>query len=265
MEKQAKPYVWQMIREATEALGGDTTNAAVRDWIEEHYPGTNRSTIGCQIIVCTVNHDSRIHYTENMKPRLAEGKYDFLFRPERGKLVNYDPRIHGQWEIAETDEGKLIVREVGTEERPETEGEGECFAAEDHLRDFLVKHLEVIEPGLQLYADDDGADGVEYQTDVGRIDILAVDAQGCMVVIELKVSRGPDSVVGQLMRYKGWLKRHRANSASIRGVIIARHISDRIRYAVADTPDITLKEYDLKLELREVPHVDDNTPDATNM
>ena len=78
-----------------------------------------------------------------------------------------------------------------------------------------------------------------------------------MVVIELKVSKGPDSVVGQLMRYKGWLKRHRAEGASVRGIIVASHISDRIRYAVADLPEISLKQYDLKIELRDVPHVDD--------
>ena len=120
-----------------------------------------------------------------------------------------------------------------------------------------MKHLDTVEPGLQLYSDDEGKDGVEYQTGVGRIDILAVDAQGSMVVIELKVSKGPDSVVGQLMRYKGWLKRHRAEGASVRGIIVASHISDRIRYAVADLPEISLKQYDLKIELRDVPHVDD--------
>ena len=257
MENQIKPYVWQMVREAVEALGGETTNVAVRSWIQDRYPGTNRNTIGCQIIICTVNHDSRVHYTENLKPRLANGKYDFLFRPERGKLIFYDPDVHGQWEIAEVEDGKLVVRLVGLDNSPESQGEGECFAAEAHLRDFLVKHLDTVEPGLQLYSDDEGKDGVEYQTGVGRIDILAVDAQGSMVVIELKVSKGPDSVVGQLMRYKGWLKRHRAEGASVRGIIVASHISDRIRYAVADLPEISLKQYDLKIELRDVPHVDD--------
>jgi RecB family endonuclease NucS len=34
-----------------------------------------------------------------------------------------------------------------------------------------------------------------------RIDILAIDAQGRYVVLELKVSMGFDKVVGQLLRY----------------------------------------------------------------
>jgi len=66
-----------MVKEAVEALGGTTTNIAVRDWILKKYPGTNPTTIGCQIIVATVNHASRIHYPENQKPRLAEAQYDF--------------------------------------------------------------------------------------------------------------------------------------------------------------------------------------------
>ena len=49
----------------------------------------------------------------------------------------------------------------------------------------------------------EGTVGVEYATDVGRIDILAVDAEGGLPVIEPKVSRGPDAVCGQLLRSKG--------------------------------------------------------------
>jgi hypothetical protein len=244
-----------MVKEAVVDLGGETTNVAVRDWIEKHYPGTNRATIGCQMIICTVNHDSRIHYSENSKPRTANSKYDFLYRPERGQLVLYDPQVHGQWEIVKSDSGRMIVQLAGMLE-PAADSEGESFAAEDHLRDYLVNHLDIIEDELQLYVDDDGKDGVEYRTDVGIIDILAVDAHGGLVVIELKVSKGPDAVVGQLLRYKGWLKRHRTTNGKVRGIIVARHFSDRVRYAVADVPDIALKEYDLKIELRDVPHVD---------
>jgi hypothetical protein len=46
MKSQAKPPVWKMVKEAVEALGGTTTNIAVRDWILKKYPGTNPTTIG---------------------------------------------------------------------------------------------------------------------------------------------------------------------------------------------------------------------------
>ena len=35
-----KPYVWQMIRQVIDALGPETTNGAVREWILERWPNT---------------------------------------------------------------------------------------------------------------------------------------------------------------------------------------------------------------------------------
>ena len=87
MSTNSHPFVREMMRQAVEALGSPTTNVAVRDWIEERYPGTNRGTIQAQRIVCTVNQPSRVHYPENRRPRLCDDtRYDFLFCSERGKL-----------------------------------------------------------------------------------------------------------------------------------------------------------------------------------
>lgn len=55
--------------DAVAALGSPTTNVAVRDWIEAHYPGTNLGTIQCQITICTVNQPSRVHYPQGRRPR----------------------------------------------------------------------------------------------------------------------------------------------------------------------------------------------------
>lgn len=115
MNEQNRPYVWQMIRDAVDALGTPTTNVVARDWILERYPGTNKSTIQCQITVCTVNHASRVHYPENQKPRRCNTRYDFLYRPDRGMLERYERQRHGDWEIHEGDDGELIVRPVDGE------------------------------------------------------------------------------------------------------------------------------------------------------
>jgi len=50
-----RPPMWQMVREAVEALGRKATNVAVRHWILERHHGTNENTIQCQIIICTVS------------------------------------------------------------------------------------------------------------------------------------------------------------------------------------------------------------------
>jgi len=250
-----RPPVWRMVKEGIETLGPKTTSVALRNWVLNRYPGTNQNTVQCQIIICTVNHLSRIHYPENKKPRIADGQYDFLFRPVSGEIERYDPALHGRWEIAAKEDGGLCVRSVGEnipieDEMPVPLLSGACFAAENHLRDFLEVNLSVIEDGLQLYAHEDGRAGVEFNTDIGRIDLLAVDRDGGFLVIELKVDRGPDQVCGQIMRYVGWVKRHIAQGRTVRGLIIARHISDRIQYALADVPNVTAREYQLHITLK---------------
>jgi len=78
------------------------------------------------------------------------------------------------------------------------------FAHEKDLQRFLAKNLELIESGLQLYKDDedDQITGLEFPAGDRFIDILAADKSNNYVVIELKVSKGYDRVVGQLLRYR---------------------------------------------------------------
>ena len=110
MSRNSYPYVREMMREAVEALGSPTTNTAVQDWIAERYPGTNQATVQAHCIMCCVNQPSRAHYPENQRPRVADDpRYDFLFRPERGKLEWYDPEKHGVWTIEQDDEGKFAI------------------------------------------------------------------------------------------------------------------------------------------------------------
>ena len=264
MSTGSRPPIWKMLREAIDALGGAATNVELKDWVLQHYPGTNPLSIQAQTVVCTVNHASRVHFPENRKPRLADTQYDFLFRPERGRLERYDPARRGQWELFEREDGRIGVRRAGepgeqaSDEReaaPEATAPaaGSAFAAEAHLRDYLARNLQAIEPGLQLYSDEAGTTGVEYQTPVGFIDILAVDRDGGFVVIELKLSKGPDSVAGQVLRYKNWVAKHLAEGHKVRGIIVARHISERVLYSLLSDPDVSVREYEIEVRLRNVP------------
>ena len=73
------------------------------------------------------------------------------------------------------------------------------------------------------------------------------------MVIELKVSRGYDRVVGQLLRYMAWIKRNLAEpNQSVRGVIIAREISDDLLLAASLVQGVKLYNYMMSVSLSQV-------------
>jgi hypothetical protein len=141
-----------------------------------------------------------------------------------------------------------------SEARAETDSDaGPAFGLEYQLRDFLAQNLNAIVLGgekLRLFVDATGRDGIEYPTAVGPIDILAVDSKGGFVVFELKRARSPDHAVGQLTRYMGWIKETIGKGQQVRGVIVAREIGAKLRYAVSVIPNTKLFEYEVQSTLR---------------
>ena len=80
-----------------------------------------------------------------------------------------------------------------------------------------------------------------------------LEGDGNYVVIELKVSRGYDRVVGQILRYISWIRRHHAESTqTVRGMIVCRDVSEDLLLACADVPQVRLFEYDLSVTIRQV-------------
>lgn len=124
------------------------------------------------------------------------------------------------------------------------------FALEAHLRDFLAKNLERIEPGLRLNNSAENM-GIEYPVGGGRIDLLAVDRNGKYVVIELKLSQGRNKALGQLIYYMSWVDRHLGNGPC-RGFIIASEITDELTLAVARVPGVSLAKYKMNFAIEPV-------------
>lgn len=258
-----QPPVWEMIKFAVSELGGECTYSAIKAKVRSVYGDVvNDSSMTCSIISGSVNHLSRIHYSENKKCRLANTKYDYLFNVGRGRVVWYEPEKHGVWEIVQATDGDLAVvlaDEIGensvtivqaAEAAGETNG---MFAMEAHLRDYLAKTLPRLpehSAPLSLYRTEE-RDGVEFQTDVGPIDILAT-YDGDFYVIELKAGRGPDAALGQVLRYMGWVKIHLAVNKNVFGIVVASDIGKKLRYAVTQVPSVRLMEYDLAVTLRAV-------------
>jgi hypothetical protein len=127
------------------------------------------------------------------------------------------------------------------------------FAYEADLKNYLAKNLSVLAEGLTLY-EEEGIVGIEFPAGGRFIDILARDSSGNLVVIELKVSRGYDRVVGQLMRYMAWIATNQAEAGQkVRGMIVARSISADLKLACSLVNNIELFEYELSLSLKRIP------------
>jgi RecB family endonuclease NucS len=81
--------------------------------------------------------------------------------------------------------------------------------------------------------------------------LLAVAQDGSLVVIELKVSKGHDRTIGQILTYMGWVRQDLAEGKPVRGMIVAHTLSDELLTAAQEAKtDIHLFEYDISFRLR---------------
>jgi restriction system protein len=103
----------------------------------------------------------------------------------------------------------------------------------------------------EIYQEDAEIVGQQYQTDTGPIDILAIGKdKKSLLVIELKKGRASDVVVGQLLRYMGYVKEELAEEGqAVKGVIIALEDDQRIRRALSIVPNIEFYRYQVSFKL----------------
>ena len=92
---------------------------------------------------------------------------------------------------------ELGIWRLGDELRPV---EFCALETESRLEDILAGDVSILNPGLLLI-------GRQVLTAYGKfIDLLAMDADGNLVVIELKRNRTPREVVAQLLDYGSWVR-----------------------------------------------------------
>ena len=93
--------------------------------------------------------------------------------------------------------------------------------------------------------------GQQYQTDAGPIDILAVSKdKKRILVVELKKGRAGDTVVGQVLRYMGFVKEQIAEDGqSVEGIIIALEDDQKLRWALLNIPSVSLYKYEVSFKL----------------
>ncbi|HCC67929.1 TPA: hypothetical protein DEP90_01790, partial [Patescibacteria group bacterium] len=171
------------------------------------------------------------------------------------KSLEWNPSQGGSTKISERDYNIILGKSSDVIEKDIDEDFSQKFYLERYLEEFLVSNWENInlEDGLEIFEDDDGNFGQQYYTsDVGYIDILARDKNGNFVVIELKKGRKNDEVVGQVLRYMGWVKNHLAkNNENVRGLIIVGEKDPKLEYALEMVKDkVSLKLYSINFKLK---------------
>lgn len=161
----------------------------------------------------------------------------------KSRIARYD-LAYEEWKASKSDDVKDDVEDLNPD--------ADRFAYEGDLRDYLAKNLGVLEPGMTLWPVAASEKAVEFQLDGGRrIDILARDRNGTPVVIELKVSRGHERVIGQALYYRACI-REKFGVPNVRTVIVAREIGAELRLATKELADVQLFEYQLSMTLTKV-------------
>ena len=238
-DKPTRALMRQMVDDMPIAKGQVVAKETVLNWFATNYPKIKEGTVGAHLIRLSTNAPSRLHYSA--KP----GEDDVFFQLDGSHFRLYDPS---------TDPTPL---RRGSPPPPPIVDNGEDgdaaeFAYEADLRNFLSKNLSVLERGLRLY-EDEGITGVEFPAGGRFIDLLALDGNGGYVVIELKVSRGYDRTLGQLRSYMGWIAKNQADPGQkIRGIIVAREISEDLILACSGISDVELFEYEMSVSVKRI-------------
>lgn len=128
-----------------------------------------------------------------------------------------------------------------------------AFAMEKHLEAFLVANWNntALSKVFTIYEEDGEPVGQQYATDAGPIDILAISKdRKRLLVVELKRGRASDVVVGQILRYMGFVKEQIAEAdQTVEGAIIALDDDKKLRWALLAVPAITFFRYKVSFTL----------------
>ena len=170
------------------------------------------------------------------------------------KSIEWRPTQGGSSKISERDYMIIMGLQPDTfsvQTEPQEEME---FALEKYLEDFIWDNWDKIDFGekLKKFVDEDGNEGKQYYTeDAGYIDILAKDSKGNFVVFELKKGRKNDEVIGQILRYVGWVRKNLVkNSKDVRGVIIVGQKDKKLEMALSEIQNkVSVKLYKISFKL----------------
>ena len=102
-----------------------------------------------------------------------------------------------------------------------------------------------------IYEENGEQVGQQFRTGTVPIDILGLNKdKSDFLVLELKRDRTSDVVVGQTLRYMGWVQEHLCSpEQSVNGCIIAHAQDERLQYALNQVPNIRFMKYEVDFRL----------------
>lgn len=237
--------VRELIQSAIENMPDPFTSQDMVRWFREHYDKVNPSTVRQHLRRACVN------VPLDAGGRHWEASDRTLYRLSPGQFTRYRREVHGDFEdglpVGLADETEDGVRSAGA-----LDEEHAAFALELHLEEFMEANWSSIDFGrpLRIWTDAEGEWGRQYGTGVGIIDFLCEDkASNELVVVELKRGKSSDHVVGQVLRYMGWVREHLAGERGVSGIVITHEYDDRVRYAVAELPRVEAWTYEVSFKL----------------
>lgn len=132
-------------------------------------------------------------------------------------------------------------------------GSESSFLFEKHLEDFLVTNWDKtpLAREYEIFRENGEIRGQQFRTDTGPIDILGRRKDKFdFLVVELKRDRASDAVVGQTLRYMGWIKEHLCtHTQNVTGCIIARRKNPKLDYALKGVNSIQFLKYEVDFRL----------------
>jgi len=176
--------------------------------------------------------------------------------PPAPKLVEEEPKVVETKPKETKNQPRSTARKARPAERsaPTPSSTEPVFdLSPDGIRDLLIAHPELIEEGLRVYTDADGAaSGARFETSVGKIDLLARDAAAGWVVVLVAESGQGKELIGDLLQLVGWVRKHLSTEGQeIRAIVLVDSVPEDLGYAaaaVSDTVEFKLYRVGLTLE-----------------
>ena len=206
-----------------------------------------------RILVCCCS----IGYSGRLTTRLATGDRVVLFKDDGSvciharhgaKPINYMPGptvVRQDGDVirvtrpASGEQLTIVVEQVHHDSSHALEDEArlEREGRELQLHERLVQTPDVIEAGLVIVER-------ERRTDVGPVDLWCRDANGCLVLVEVKRVKAVAAAVEQVVRYREQALRDPL-CGDVRAIVAAPEFAPQAR-ALAEARDVELVSFDVQ-------------------